>query len=79
MKRLFKSARKDKIIISKTKKCPPHCMGHKHLFTKPITNEPCHIHKKRLNMLHHIPFCWIFCKHYRFMIKSYKKYKNNKK
>ena len=59
----------DKKIISKTKFCPPHCLPHKLPFTKPITDEPCHVHKKCWRMLHHIWFCkFLKCKNYKFMI-----------
>jgi len=63
---------KDKVIISKTRCCPAHTIPHKLPFTKPITNEPCHYHKAKWRMLHHIPFCFFLCKNYKFMINKYK-------
>ncbi len=67
---------KDKKIISKDKFCPAHCIPHKLPFTKHITNEPCHIHKKNWRMMHHKIFCKLLkCQHYKFMIKKYKELK----
>ena len=64
---------KDKHPLSKTKFCPPHCFPHRPPFTKPITKEPCHIHKAKWRMLHHKLFCkFLKCPHYKFMIKNYK-------
>ena len=52
--------------------CPPHHIPHKLPFTKPITDEPCHYHKAKWRMMHHIPFCYLFCPHYKQMMKKYK-------
>jgi hypothetical protein len=68
---------KDKVIISKSRFCPPHTFPHKLPFAKPITREYCHYHKARWRMLHHILFCkFLKCKNYKFMIKKYKKNKD---
>lgn len=56
--------------------CPPHCFPHKLPFTQPIINEPCHYHRKRWRMLHHIPYCKILkCSNYELMMKEYKKHR----
>jgi hypothetical protein len=66
---------KYEIKISKTNYCPPHYLPHKLPFGKKITNESCHIHKKKWRMNHNIPFCRkLKCPHYKFMIKKYKEY-----
>lgn len=67
---------KDKTIINGNKKCPPHRIPHKLPFQKPITGEPCHHHRKKWRMLHHIIFCYLFCKNYDFMKKKYNQAKS---
>ncbi|MBI2046562.1 hypothetical protein HYT26_00155 [Candidatus Pacearchaeota archaeon] len=67
----------DKKIISKKKFCPPHYIPHKLPLGKKIIDEPCHIHKKVHNMIHHKFFCkCLKCSHYNFMIKELGKAKN---
>ena len=64
---------KDKKTISKNRFYPPHYIPHKFPFGKKITDEPCHYHKRKWRMAHHIPFCKLLnCPHYNFMIKNYK-------
>ena len=71
---------KDKLYISKTKICPPHRIPHKLPLGKKIDYEICHIHTRKRGMAHHRPFCRIMkCKHYRYMLNEYKKYKRIKK
>lgn len=71
---------KDKIGFRKSeihnrKFCPPHSFPHKLPFTKPITDEHCHIHSNKLRMLHHTLYCKLIkCPHYNFMIKKYKEH-----
>ena len=68
---------KDEIKISENKFCPPHYLPHKIPLGKKIENENCHIHKNKIHMLHHKPFCKLIkCQHYEFMIKKYKESKN---
>lgn len=68
---------KDKIIISKTRVCPPHCIFHKLPFTKKVINEPCHYHKKKWRTAHHTWFCkYLKCPNYKFMIKESKNERN---
>ncbi len=70
---------KDKVTISRTKTCPPHRLPHKPPFTKPVTDENCHYHMSRLNILHHLHFCkYLRCEHYPEMKRKYKTYKQNK-
>jgi|APSaa5957512622_1039677.scaffolds.fasta_scaffold113679_2 hypothetical protein len=70
---------KDKINLEEELFCPPHCLPHKRPFTKPITNERCHLHKQKRHMLHHQPFCKLTkCPNYKKMIATYKKYKEEK-
>jgi hypothetical protein len=56
--------------------CPPHYMPHKLPFGDKIEDEPCHIHEKKWRMLHHVPFCYMFCPHYGDMMESYRGYKD---
>ena len=71
---------KDKIIISKNRHCPPHCLFHKLPFTKPITDEPCHYHHKKWRTFHHILFCkYLKCPNCKFMLQEYKNSRKNKK
>tara|TARA_Y100000310_G_scaffold8335_1_gene8909 strand:- start:31 stop:279 length:249 start_codon:yes stop_codon:yes gene_type:complete len=66
---------KDKKIISKTRFCPPHYWPHKLPFGKKITDESCHIHKKKWRMNHHIPFCKkLKCPNYEFMMRKNNEY-----
>ncbi|MAE13345.1 hypothetical protein CMO92_02160 [Candidatus Woesearchaeota archaeon] len=54
--------------------CPPHCFPHKIMFTKPITDEPCHFRRAGWRMLHHLSFCFILrCPYRRRMKEAYKK------
>jgi len=71
---------KDKIIISKKKCYPKHRFPHKIPFiTKPVINEPCHFHKRKWRMAHHIFYCRLInCPYYQFMTKDYNKWKNKK-
>jgi hypothetical protein len=62
---------KDKIIISKKRRCPAHTFPHKLPFGEKIIGEPCHIHKKTWRAAHHKLFCKILnCPHYHFMSKK---------
>jgi hypothetical protein len=74
---------KDKVDVKGKKGeelfCPPHCIPHKLPFSKPICDEPCHYHKKKWRMIHHTPFCFLFCPNFKIMIEEYKKYKKVKK
>lgn len=64
----------DKKTISKSKLCPAHYMPHKIPLGEKIKDERCHLHKKKLNMLHHTFFCkYLNCPNYKFMISKYKK------
>jgi hypothetical protein len=66
---------KDKVNLMK-KYCPPHYIPHTIPFIgKKIIKEPCHFHENRLRMLHHIPFCYLWCPHYEFMMEKYKKHR----
>ena len=61
---------KDKIILKDTKKrcCPAHYWPHKIPDGKPITDKPCHTHKKTWRKAHHNFYCkFIKCPHYKFM------------
>lgn len=55
--------------------CPPHYIPHKLPFTGPITDEPCHYHESPWRMAHHAPFCFLWCKHYKHMMKKYREAK----
>ena len=71
---------KDKLVISKSRICPPHRIPHKLPFGKKIDFEVCHIHRTKRGMAHHRPFCRIIkCQHYSYMVCEYKKYKDAKK
>lgn len=71
---------KDKLYLSDVKICPPHRIPHKIPLGRKITNECCHVHTKKRGMIHHRPFCKILkCKHYRYMVNEYRKYKRIKK
>ena len=68
---------RDKIFISKKRFCPGHYLPHKFPFGKKITNELCHIHKNKLNIIHHNIFCRLLkCPNHGFMIKHHKKRTN---
>jgi len=68
---------KDKINLKEKRCCPPHFWPHKFKFWEKIDYEPCHIHKKKWRMKHHVFFCkYLKCPNYKFMIKEYQKNKN---
>jgi len=62
---------RDKVEIPNAK-CPSHRLPHKLPFQKPVTNESCHYHNHKWRMCHHVPFCWLFCKHYKKMMRVYR-------
>jgi hypothetical protein len=71
---------KDKINLPKKGcHCPPHYIPHRFPFGEKITDEPCHIHKAKWRMQHHIFFCKkLKCPNFEKMIKFDKKMKNEK-
>ncbi|MBU0461989.1 MAG: hypothetical protein KJ574_05365 [Nanoarchaeota archaeon] len=69
----------DKIFIGNNRFCAPHHFPHKLPIGEPIREEPCHLHKARWRMAHHIPFCrFLKCPHYGFMLKEHEKFKRKR-
>ncbi len=69
---------KDKTIISEKRCCPSHYLPHKFPFGQRVTDEPCHFHKRKWRMAHHILFCrYLKCPRYKFMLKKYKQSKKS--
>ncbi len=76
IKRTYLLNIKDKIMLSKTRFCPPHYFPHKLPIGDKVADEPCHLHKRAWRMAHHIPFCKLLkCPNYSFMMAQYKKHK----
>jgi len=77
-KRYFLMDIKDKTKISKKNCCPPHHFPHTlPIIGELVTNEPCHFHKAKWRMKHHVSFCkFLNCTHYKKMMISYNKWKN---
>jgi len=72
--KLFKT--KDEINIDKSKECPFEKLNYKKYFGNILLKSYCHSHKDKIHMPHHILFCFLFCKNYKYMIKKYKKSQN---
>lgn len=67
---------KDEISIDKKRLCPFEKYNYKKYFKNLLLKSSCHIHKKRIHMLHHLLFCYLSkCPHYNFMLKKYNQYK----
>ena len=71
----------DEITINRKMKCPldAKLKGLNKQFKKIhlnnlIKESCCHIHSKKWHMIHHIFFCRLFCKNYKFMINKYNNY-----
>lgn len=79
-KEIFKSGRKDEVLLNHPAFCPGHRIPHKLPFKEKIYNERCHFHKKPLNMCHHIPFCYLMnCENFKRMMEKYKEYRKEEK
>lgn len=68
---------KDKMIVPDCF-CPPHYLPHRFPIGEKIEDEPCHTHKSKWRMSHHIPFCKkLKCPNYKKMIEFNKDEKTN--
>jgi len=65
---------KDKDNLENGKYCPPHRLPHTlPIIGDPVIDEPCHIHRSRLRMIHHRLFCKIIkCPNYYTMLEEYR-------
>ncbi len=77
--KLFFLKPKDQIKIGENIECPFEKLPYKKLFGNLFIKSTCHIHKNRLHMFHHKLFCFLLCKHYKFMIKKFKEYQSKQK
>ncbi|MFC1752927.1 hypothetical protein ACFL96_05975 [Thermoproteota archaeon] len=68
----------DKLFLSNTRFCPPHTFPHTWPWGRKVKDEPCHLHKAKWRMSHHIPFCKLLkCPNCKFMMKKYQKFRKD--